>query len=330
MTVYQYAINPGWRLILLDLGLNPADVLRWAGLPEDLFVRERAQVDTVGYFRLWQALDQMLEDPELPLRIGAAISVEAFDPPIFAALCSRDLNVALGRIARYKKLVCPMVLTVAETDETTSLGFAWLDQTQQAPVSLLLAEAVFFVQLARIATRHQVRPCAVTIPAVVPRRDAYLGYFGVAPQRGEHLEVVFSAADARRPFMTANESMWQTFEPALRRRLADLDEGAAMGDRVRGALLELLPSGEASIQAVCDKLAISRRTLQRKLADDGTSYQRVLNQTRERLARHYLGQANMTGAEISFLLGYDDPNSFFRAFQSWTGATPSQLRAQGV
>lgn len=329
MTVYQYAINPGWRLVLMDLGLSPADVLRRAGLPEDLFARERAQVDTEGYFRLWHALDEMLADPELPLRIGGAISVEAFDPPVFAALCSRDLNVALNRIARYKKLVCPMVLSVTETAETTTLGFAWLDQTQTPPVSLLLAEAVFFVQLARIATRHPIYPRAVTIPAPVPNRDAYMGYFGVAPRRGERLEVVFSAADARRPFMTANESMWQTFEPELRRRLADLNEGAAMGDRVRGALLELLPSGQASIQAVCDKPAMSRRTLQRKPAGDGTSYQTVLNQTRERLARHYLNQANMTGAEISFLLGYDDPNSFFRAFQGWTGATPSQLRGQG-
>lgn len=330
MTVYQYAINPGWRLVLLDLGLNPADVLRRAGLPEDLFGRERAQVDTIGYFRLWQALDHLLKDPEMPLRIGGAVSVEAFDPPIFAALCSRDLNVALSRIARYKKLVCPMVLTVAETTKTTTLGFAWLDQTQPPPVPLLLAEAVFFVQLARIATRQRIAPRAVRIPAAVPSREAYAAYFGVAPERGELLEVVFAAADARRPFLTANESMWQTFEPELRRRLADLDESAAMGDRVRGALLELLPSGQASIQAVCDKLAISRRTLQRKLAGDGTSYQSVLNQTRERLARHYLSQANMTGAEISFLLGYNDPNSFFRAFQSWTGATPSQLRAQGV
>lgn len=328
MTAYQYTINPGWRLLIQDLGLRPGDVLRRAGLAEDLFGRQRAHLDTAGYFRLWSALDEAMDDPELPLRIGAAISVEAFDPPIFAAMCSRDLNLALARIARYKKLVCPMTLQVTVGPETTALGFYWLDQTADPPPSLMMAETVFFVQLARIATRFRVAPRAVMVPAAVPQRDAYLRYFGVAPQTGDRLQVVFSAQDAARPFLTANDTMWQAFEPQLRRRLADLDEAAAMSDRVRSALLELLPSGQVSIQAVCDKLAVSRRTLQRKLAHEGRPFQQVLNQTRESLARHYLTQGNMTGAEISFLLGYDDPNSFFRAFQNWTGTTPARLRAQ--
>jgi AraC-like DNA-binding protein len=52
----------------------------------------------------------------------------------------------------------------------------------------------------------------------------------------------------------------------------------------------------------------------------------VLNRTREELARHYLGSSALTGAEISFLLGFEDPNSFFRAFHSWTGETPERVR----
>ncbi|CAM2010213.1 AraC family transcriptional regulator [Acanthopleuribacter pedis] len=327
MTASNYTINPGWRLILQDLGVHPGEVLRRAGLPEDLFARERAQIDTPSYFRLWTALDEALQDPRLPLRIGAAISVEAFDPPIFAALCSRDLNLALARIARYKKLVCPMELKVTQTDHSTRLGFVWLDRSVSPPPSLIFAEVVFFVQLARIATRHRVEPIAVTVPTAVTNREAYGAFLGVMPVRGDTLEVVFSARDAARPFLTANEMMWQTFEPALRQRRADLDQTAAMVDRVRGALLELLPSGQVSMGAVCDKLAVSRRTLQRKLAGEGVNFQLVLNKTRESLARHYLTQEQMTGAEISFLLGYDDPNSFFRAFQSWTGTTPARIRA---
>ena len=66
----------------------------------------------------------------------------------------------------------------------------------------------------------------------------------------------------------------------------------------------------------------------RQLKDEGTSYQEVLNATREQLALHYLEHSRVSCAEISFLLGFDDPNSFFRAFHAWTGATPEATRAR--
>ena len=121
--------------------------------------------------------------------------------------------------------------------------------------------------------------------------------------------------------------MWTFFEPELRRRLSELDETATMTQRVHGALLELLPGGGASVGAVAKKLAVSPRTLQRRLQQEGQSFREVVNGTREQLARHYLKSSTISGAEISYLLGFEDPNSFFRAFQGWTGETPEQARA---
>jgi AraC-like DNA-binding protein len=100
-----------------------------------------------------------------------------------------------------------------------------------------------------------------------------------------------------------------------------------MSERVHSALLELLPSGRTSVEAVCRKLGTSSRTLQRRLSDEGETFQSILNRTREALARHYLKRSELTATEISFLLGYDDPSSFFRAFAAWTGTTPEQARA---
>ena len=81
--------------------------------------------------------------------------------------------------------------------------------------------------------------------------------------------ITFSAANAVLPFLTANDSIWQVFEPDLRRRLAELEETATIGERVRSLLLEALPSGQTSIDAVVDRLAMSKRTLQRRLGDEG-------------------------------------------------------------
>jgi AraC-like DNA-binding protein len=323
----SYTVNPGWRLLLTDLGIRPDNVLRRAGLPGDLFGREKAVLSTDEYFRVWRALEEESEDPALPLRIGAAISVEAFDPPIFAALCSPDLNTALGRIARYKRLVCPMALHVEMGEKATTLELKWLDAIVEPPVSLVAAELVFFVQLARIATRKRIIPLQVRAPHPPKPKKEYAEYFGVALRKGSSPVIAFKAADAALPFLTANEKMWRFFEPDLQKRLSELDESASTAQRVHAAFLELLPSGAASIESVSRKLGTSTRTLQRRLKEEGRSFQGVLNETREGLARHYLRTPNLSGAEISFLLGFEDPNSFFRAFRTWTGETPEQVRS---
>ncbi|RMF44769.1 MAG: AraC family transcriptional regulator, partial [Deltaproteobacteria bacterium] len=108
----------------------------------------------------------------------------------------------------------------------------------------------------------------------------------------------------------------------------ELDAEASFASKVRSALLELLPSGQRSAEAVAKRLAVSKRTLQRRLADEATTFQIELNQVREQLARHYLANTDLPGAQISFLLGFEDPNSFVRAFHAWTGQTPERLRAQ--
>ena len=78
--------------------------------------------------------------------------------------------------------------------------------------------------------------------------------------------------------------------------------------------------------AVIRQLATSPRTLQRQLQLEGTSFQSVLADTREDLARHYLAHSAMTTAEIAYLLAYEDTNSFYRAFRTWTGSTPDTVR----
>ena len=81
------------------------------------------------------------------------------------------------------------------------------------------------------------------------------------------------------------------------------------------------------MDAVARELAVSTRTLQRRLSDEGTTFQTVLGETRESLAKQYLAHSALSTGEIAFLLGYEEPNSFYRAFRGWTGETPDRVRA---
>ena len=324
----KFAVDPGWRILLKDIGVSEDEVLRRAHLPLDLFSRNNATLTVEEYFRIWIAIEASLNDPTFPLQLGQMISTEAFSPPIFAALCSPNLNVAMKRLSKYKQLIGPMTLQVKIDSTKTTVSLDCLFTDHPLPGSLIATELVFLVRLVRLCTREKIIPLSVSSRSELSNLEGYSAYFGVKPTQGENNHLKFSKRDASRPFITENQKMWQFFEPELRKRLTEMDTEATFASRVRSSLFELLPSGLSSTGDVAKKLAVSKRTLQRNLNNENTSFQQELNKTREKLARHYLTNSSYSGAQISFLLGFEDPNSFVRAFRSWTGETPEKVRAE--
>ncbi|MDB4946789.1 MAG: Virulence regulating protein [Labilithrix sp.] len=322
----SYALDTTWRTLLRDLGVVPANVLRRAGLADDLLQQAGVRLAPADYYRLWNGIEAETGDPLFALRVCRAIRSESFSPPLFAALCSPNLLVAAQRIAKYKSLIGPMRLDVTEGRDVVTVELAWLDAPLSPPVSLVIMELLFGVSLARMGTREPVRPIEVTSTVLPSPVAPYEEFFGTRMQRGTKHRLTFTTTDATRPFLTSNEALWATFEPTLRQRLADLDASVMTGTRVRAALLEGLPSGLVTMEAIARKLALSKRTLQRRIEAEGTSFQQILKETREDLARHYLANTVLPATEISFLLGFDQPNSFYRAFRTWTGTTPDSVR----
>ncbi|SCY40151.1 AraC family transcriptional regulator [Desulfoluna spongiiphila] len=322
----RFVVQRGWKIMLADMGLNTAHVLALAGLPADLFSRKDAALSPADYFRLWEGLEQIAGTEELPLMVGRAISVESFDPAIFASLCSPDMNTALQRLARFKPLIGPMTIDVKIGREVTCATLNCYGYTHRIPRSLGAAELVFFTQLIRLATRERIVPTVLELPELPGNSAPYTEYFENPIRRDKAIRIGFSAADAGRPFLTEDASMWNFFETELKQRLSDLEAETTFSQRVKSALLEMLPSGESTIEEAARRLAVSKRTLQRQLSRESSSYQEVLNITREALAKHYLSRSAISPPEISFLLGYQDSNSFLRAFKGWTGATPGEYR----
>lgn len=313
------------RVLLADVGLSPSDVLRAAGLPGDTLAPETLVLGTREQYALFAALDELTPDRELAVTMAEAISREGFDPAVFAALCSPNLTTAIERIATHKRLLGPVRVHAQDGPDGFEVEVAW-PAGDPPPDLLPRLDVAFWVALARTATRTRVVPQQVVLPRSGGDDADLESWLGTRITRGDSTRVRFSALDARRPFLTANAGMWDFFEPALRERLADLDATATTRGKVRAALLELLPAGGGTTLGVARSLGASPRTLQRRLADEDTTFQDVLASTREELARHYLTTSDLPLAEIAFLLGYDDPSSFFRAFQRWTGQTPSRLR----
>ena len=330
IAVEEFMMNPGWEILLADMGISPARVLKRAGLPENLFTALPVVLAPEEYFRFIEAMDAETGDEVFPIRIIEAMTGEVFSPPLFAAICSPNLMVAASRVSKYKALTGPWKITSMDQGEKFTIKLSW-PALLDPPLSLVLAEIMFWLGLMRLACRKSVNAVHLTAPAAPGNPAAYQKFTGVSidvkPDAPLETSISFSKEDAETPFLTANDAIWQSFEPSLQQRLKSLEASAPLSSQVRALLLEAIPSGNTSAEFISQKLRMGARTLQRRLRIENTSFQEILNETRHTLAVHYLTKTQIAVAEISFLLGYDDPNSFYRAFKGWAAQTPEQVRS---
>lgn len=324
----HFLIDGSYAKLLAACRIDAAEVLRRAQLPGDLLARKAIRLTEAEYYRFLAAIGESSEEKDLAVRMATSEQIKTFFPPIFAAYCSKDGRTCIARLAAYKRLIGPMRYAIEETADACTVTLRPGDAALTIPAFLAEAEAAFLIALLRAATKEPIRPLRLTL-ATPPQSPALAELAGIPVSHAAENSITFAARDLARPFLSHDDAMWSYFEPELTRRLADLAVDDTTAARVASALAELLPGGAATIEAVAAKLGLSRRTLQRKLSEEQTTFQKQLSRTRETLARHYLCHTDFTVGDIAFLLGYQETNSFLRAFVLWTGETPAACRRRG-
>lgn len=313
----RYILDGQYGKYLEMIGVRVGEALRAAGVPEDLFSHKKPVLDEAAYYRFMEAVGGQITDPQLPIRLVTADNIESFSPPIFAAYCSKNGKTCLERLSRYKRIIAPMKYELRDREGETTLVIAASTDEQVLPQFLTEIEIVFVIHIIRAATKDPITPIRVLMQQPV-MDDVFAGFLGCPVEQGEENVVVFRTDDLKKPFISHNDSMWEFFEPELQRRLYEMEQEDTFAAKVRSALTELLPGGAGTVEDVAAKLGVSKRTLQRKLMEENTSFRKQLNGTREILARHYIRNTDMSSDEIAFLLGYQELNSFLRAFNLWT------------
>jgi AraC-like DNA-binding protein len=140
--------------------------------------------------------------------------------------------------------------------------------------------------------------------------------------------VVFRSTDLDRPFITHNEELVKVVGAKLETEVQARKISANIEEQVKHALRQSLPGGRPTLQQVAKDLRLSIRSLQRRLTAAGITFQRLVEETRRELAHYYLKHSAIELNETSYLLGYADPNSFFRAFHLWEGTSPGEWRTR--
>jgi AraC-like DNA-binding protein len=314
---------------LATLGVSPSAVLSRAGLPQGLLDQPRVLLKTDELFAFWRSIGETSKNPVIGLLLGTETKTERFTLNGLAALSTENFGTAVNQMARYKRLTCPEQIIQRRNAEEWSIQFRWTLAEGAEPAALLECAFAWLLSIARHGTGT--RLCPIRLEFVQPRgyAKAIERHFGCpvlcgAPRNA----IVFPAADAHLPFVTRNAELLATLAPQLEKELGDNNGNENFIVRVRTAIQEKLAGRRPGIGDVARALHISSRTLQRRLQEEGSSFQRVLEDARHQLARHYLNDSTLVLNEAAYLLGYEDGNSFVRAFRTWEGVPPARWREQ--
>jgi AraC-like DNA-binding protein len=315
---------------LATLGVDVPRTLRAAGLRPVLPENARLQLSTRDFFAVWEAIAQVSGDPAIGLRIGAETSREQLDIASLSALHSANLREALKKLARYKRLTCPEDISIDVRNGEAAVTFRWLLADGFTPDLLIDAMFASTVALAQRGSGRAIKPrrLELTRRAADPSRLAR--HFGCEIVFDAPADVlVFDAGSLDIPFITHNEDLLEVVLPSLDAGIAALAQ-QSFAAQVDAVLSRGMQGQRPSVEALARELAISPRTLQRRLAHDGTSYQERLDRVRQRVARRLLSSTNLGVGEIAWFLGFEEVNSFSRAFHQWEGMTPHRWRHREV
>ena len=311
------------------IGLTPAAVLRQARLPATLYDGEKNLVTTAQFFALWRAVGELSSDPAAGLKIATQIDVGDRPPSTIAAYHARDYRDALTRLARFKQLCSPEELQIKMSKDQCLIEPVWQHAQEETPPLLTDAAFASFVELGRRGTGHLVKAKRVELKRGPEATGVHEAYFKCPVKfRARGNMLVLHAADLDRPFLAYNAELLEMLDPQLVKALEERRAQRSISEQVKWILKRLLAGARPEIEAVARELGLSDRTLQRRIVDDGSTFRQLLLEARQELAREYLNRLEIDVAEVAYLLGYEDSNSFYRAFRTWEGTTPAQLRSE--
>lgn len=330
MSSDQIALPSALSARLRTLGVDIERVGQLAGLPEGLLSErhEKVKLSTRQFFDIWRALAQV-SDTSFGLRLGGEVPSEHYDIASVAALHSATLGDALQKVARYKRLLCPEELMLVEDGDSIRLHTRWTMAKSHAPELLIDAMFASIITLCRRGTGQAIHPRAIELTRRPDPSSPLPHYFGCPVHFNAPLDVlVFDRALMHQPFITYNQDMLTVLLPGLEVELARSLQGDSLPNQVMAILGRSMRGQRPSVNSVAAELYVSPRTLQRRLQQHGYSYQQLLDKTRHRTACQLLADTSLELGEIAFVLGFEELNSFSRAFMQWEAQTPNRWRNQ--
>ncbi|MEL7361966.1 MAG: AraC family transcriptional regulator [Bacteroidota bacterium] len=270
----------------------------------------------------------------LPLRAGASMRCNDYGALGLAMKSALTLGGTFERAARY--VIVLTNVAQYEVERTSGGAFMHLHREGERRLGMRLsneATLASFVAIAREVSAAPFQLKAVYLRHAAPSSTGeHEAYFGCPVHfDADHDALEMSTETLRAPNKLGDAGLVRFFDTHLDAEVAAIDDGAPLARQVHDFVTTSLSEGIPTLSAVARHLGMSVRTLQRRLADEGHSYQTLVDEARRRLARRLLKDTDSSLAEVAFMTGFSEQSAFTRAFKRWAGQTPRSFRlsAQG-
>lgn len=317
------------RRALDAAGADSAALFAQAGLDMAALADPQARYRVAQTNRLWALAVAATGDPAFGLTVARQSGPLSFHALGYSLVASATLKEAFERLQRYFRVVSDGVVIAFHREGWQYCAEIGVPAGSIAPADESIdAIACVIVRMCRGLYRSDYAPLRLSFRRPPPL-DAvpYERAFRTANlEFGASLNAIwFDSAHFEQPLESANPELARQNDEVAARYLARFGK-SLVRERLRAVLIEQLPSGEPSQDRAAEALHMSARSLQRRLAEEGTSYTALLEEARRELALSYLRDARYSISEITYLLGFSDTSSFTHAFRRWTGTAPSKWR----
>ncbi|MFT3767910.1 MAG: AraC family transcriptional regulator [Minicystis sp.] len=306
-----------------------AGVLEIAGLTPESLQGPEARVSHGACNKVWAALAERSGDPEFGLHFSERADVDALDVVGHLLARSATFGQGLERVCAYSRILHDAGRVEMERAGDHVIVYPGCRGLPvECPRHVAEFSAGSVVAMARALTGEPVVPVAVRFKHAAPARTReHLRVFGVVPTFGEpETAVELAASVLALPIRDAQPGVLTYLDAYARAAVSRLPAPDDIVDQVERVVTTSLSRGLPDMDQVAGELGLHARTLQRRLAEQGTTFQAVLDEVRRAYAERALRDDRLALTEIAFLLGFSDPSNFHRAFRRWTGTTPAAFR----
>jgi AraC-like DNA-binding protein len=309
-------------------GVEQASLLKAAGI-DALPADPLARIPLDAVVNLWRAATELTGNPSFGLHMGHAIEPTSFNVVAYTLVSSNSLREAIGHLQRFQRLVSDGGrMQLIEQNDLAWLVYHPVEAT--LPFSPFQVEAVIAcaVRLGQWIMGPGFSPKRVCLAhAPIGPRQVYRETLSCEPEfhgAFSGIGLPLSLLDTLLP--ARNPELCRLHEALARRQLSSLESSASFKLRVAAVLQQLLAQSMAHKEPVAALMGMSPRTLQQRLAEEGSSFVDLLDEVRHKLALKYLADPMLSAGQIAVLLNFSDASAFYRAFKRWTGHVPGDYR----
>jgi len=307
-------------------GLDESDILMHAGLAPDCLQTSSSRISLSDTLALWRSVEELSADPLFGFHMGQSLKPAHFQLLAFTMLSSSNLGGAIEKILKYQRLISDGgSFSVIPQNEQTALVYT--PAASNFSYHQIDAVLVATLSFARWLLGREIKPLALALSHNEDKGlEEYQAFYGCDIQFGQDQNSILFSSDLLQEALPGFDQGLATMHEQMAdnqlQRLTEPDIIAKVQERL------LMGLESISRDEVAAQLAMSGRSLQRKLQEQGSSFQKLHDEHRHQRSLQLLANEDLSLLDISLQLGFSESSTFYRAFKRWQGVTPGEYRQQ--